>query len=59
MRVIIITPVAAAASVPSSFTSTTALCKTLDINKPEGSVLMPEKSAFDWSKANGAPNTLR
>ena len=38
------TAVAAAASVPSSFTSTKALCTTSEMNRPRRPV-MPEKSA--------------
>ena len=38
------TPVAAAASVPSSFTSTNALWITAEMNS-SSSLLMPEKSA--------------
>ena len=53
--VLITTAVAAAASVPSSFTSTIALWITFEINK---SLSIPVKSAL-FPKASGAPKSER
>ena len=51
------TAVAAAASVPSSLTSTNALCRTAEIISRSAEV-MPEKSAFPRSNAEGMPIAL-
>lgn len=51
------TTVAAAASVPFSLTSTTALWSTLEIYNPVESYAIPLKSALELN-ANGAPNAF-
>lgn len=57
-EVTIKTAVAAAASVPSSFTSTKALWTTFEINSPVEFSLIPLKLALFGSKASVAPSAI-